>query len=155
MVSRKISDLTPRMQVVTNNFIAALQKAGLTWFFISCTYRSQIEQDAIYARGRLPLEEVNSLNIKAGMSLIIEEQNKNSITWVKQSIHTKREAVDFYIRKDGKYCNDLKVDMNKDNIPDWQEFGKIAKDCGLDWGGYWKTNKDYPHVQYPQEGGSV
>jgi len=29
----------------------------------------------------------------------------------------------------------------------WDMFGRIAKECGLEWGGSWKTLKDRPHVQ--------
>ena len=30
----------------------------------------------------------------------------------------------------------------------WDVFGKLAKQCGLEWGGGWKTFKDRPHVQW-------
>ncbi|MHB1000880.1 MAG: M15 family metallopeptidase [Armatimonadota bacterium] len=30
----------------------------------------------------------------------------------------------------------------------WDTFGRIAKQCGLEWGGAWKSFKDRPHVQY-------
>lgn len=30
----------------------------------------------------------------------------------------------------------------------WDTFGRIAKECGLEWGGSWKTFKDRPHVQW-------
>ena len=29
----------------------------------------------------------------------------------------------------------------------WDAFGKIAAQCGLEWGGSWKGFKDRPHVQ--------
>lgn len=149
MSSRKIEDLTPRMQVKINHFNKRLLEEGLSQFKISCTERLQIEQDALYSRGRNSLAYVNQMYAKAGLEPITAEMNKNKITWTKESVHTKKEAVDYYILKDGKYCNDLKVDIDKDNIPDWQEFGKIALECGLDWGGYWTPKKaDYPHVQW-------
>jgi peptidoglycan L-alanyl-D-glutamate endopeptidase CwlK len=27
-------------------------------------------------------------------------------------------------------------------------FGKIARECGLEWGGSWKSFPDKPHVQW-------
>ena len=147
MASRKIEDLTPRMQIKINQFIKRLVDEGLTSFKISCTYRNQIEQDALYSRGRNSLKYVNEMYAKAGLEPITSTMNKNKITWIKKSIHTDREAVDFFILKDGMYSNNLKEDIDKDNIPDWEEFGKIASECGLEWGGYWKK-QDYPHVQW-------
>jgi hypothetical protein len=84
-----------------------------------------------------------------GLPSITEERNRKPVTHTKLSIHTKREAVDFYVNKDGKYCDDLKVDINKNDIPDWEEFAKIATECGLQCGLYWKGDKcDPPHVQW-------
>jgi peptidoglycan L-alanyl-D-glutamate endopeptidase CwlK len=30
----------------------------------------------------------------------------------------------------------------------WDTFGKVAAQCGLEWGGSWKSLKDRPHVQW-------
>lgn len=32
----------------------------------------------------------------------------------------------------------------------WDVFGKIARECGLEWGGDFKTILDRPHVQWPK-----
>jgi len=149
MPSRKIEDLTPRMQIKIKMLNDKLKSANMEYFKMSCTYRSQEEQNALHARSRYALEYVNKMNDLAGLPHITDAQNKRPITWTKNSIHTKREAVDYYINKDGKYCDDLKVDIDMDGIQDWQEFGILANECGLDWGGYWKEGKaDYPHVQW-------
>jgi peptidoglycan LD-endopeptidase CwlK len=148
MASRDIKQLTPRMQIKIERLLDELAFAGMSYFKISCTYRSQEEQNALYARGRQSLDVVNNLNKQVNIPLITDEQNKHIITQLKHSVHTDKEAVDFYILKDGKYCDDLKVDINKDDIPDWDEFGALAAKCGLEWGGSWKTFKDYPHVQW-------
>lgn len=148
MASRKIEDLTPRMQEKVNQLMKLLADGGHDKFKISCTYRSQEEQNALYSRGRYALEYVNKMYAMAGLPPITKEMNMKPITWTKNSIHTKREAIDFYILKDGKYCEDLKVDVDDDGKPDWQEFGELTKQCGLDWGGYWTKTPDYPHVQW-------
>lgn len=30
----------------------------------------------------------------------------------------------------------------------WKLFGRIARECGLEWGGHWKKFPDRPHVQW-------
>lgn len=145
-MSRDIKDLSPRMQIKVITLEAALANAGLGHFKKSCTYRSQQEQNVIWKQGRASLIEVNAARETVNMAPLTEKQNKK-VTWRSVSIHTDREAVDYYVLKDGKYCEDLKVDIDKDDIPDWQEFGAIAESCGLEWGGRW-THPDYPHLQW-------
>lgn len=147
MASRKIKDLTPRMQEKVLHFERCLNEAGLSHFHKCCTFRSQAEQDALYIQGRKPLDDVNAAREAVGLAPITEEQNKRRVTWKKVSIHTEREAVDYFILKNGRYCDDLKADLDRDDIPDWEEFGRIAESCGLTWGGRWK-NRDYGHVQW-------
>jgi peptidoglycan LD-endopeptidase CwlK len=147
MASRKIEDLTPRMQEKIIHFEEELEKAVPGVFHRSCTYRSQAEQNALWKRGRCPLDEVNAAYKAVGMAPITAEENRHQVTWKTISDHTCREAVDYFILRDGKYCNDLKVDTDGDKIEDWQEFGRVANECGLEWGGNWKK-KDIPHVQW-------
>jgi peptidoglycan L-alanyl-D-glutamate endopeptidase CwlK len=147
MASRKIEDLTPRMQEKIRLFESELVQAGHTNFKRCCTYRSQAEQNALWKRGRYPLDVVNAAYKSVGMAPIAEAENKRPVTWRTISDHTAREAVDYYIEIAGIYCNDIKVDYDGDHIPDWQEFGKIAEKCGLEWGGNWRK-PDYPHVQW-------
>jgi len=129
MASRKIEDLTPRMQEKIVHFQAELEKAIPGAFRISCTYRSQEDQNELFGRGR-------------------NGDKRPKVTWTTLSVHTSREAVDFFIQREGKYCNDLKIDTDGDKIEDWQEFGKIAATCGLEWGGTWPRHPDFPHVQW-------
>lgn len=146
MASRDIQDLTPRMQCKIIAFEGALANAGLSHFKRCCTYRSQNEQNVLHMQGRKNLVEVNLARHCIGLPPIGPAQNKK-VTWTTVSIHTKREAVDYYVNLNGKYCDDLKVDVDQDDIPDWKEFGKIAAACGLEWGGTWEK-PDYPHVQW-------
>lgn len=146
MRSREIKELTPRMQLKIVIFETHLASQKLGHFKRSCTYRSQAEQNVLWKQGRVPLVEVNISRASIGLAAITEKQNKK-VTWRSSSIHTDREAVDYFILKDGKYCEDLKVDIDQDDIPDWQEFGAIAESCGLEWGGRW-AKPDYPHVQW-------
>ena len=147
MASRKIEDLTPRMQEKIRLLEERLEAAVPGVFKRSCTYRSQPEQNALWERGRYPLAAVNKTYQAAGLAPITEEENKHRVTWKVLSVHTDHEAVDYFINREGKYCTDIKVDTDGDHIPDWEEFGRIAGECGLEWGGRWKK-ADIPHVQW-------
>lgn len=149
MASRKLEDLTPRMQQKILLFEAQLEKEGLH-FHRSCTLRTHEEQSALWMRGRHPIETVNSAYKTAGMAPITEDENKRPVTWVKKSVHESGEAVDYYQEVKGRASYDLKVDSDFDNIPDWKEFVKIAQMCGLEAGGAW-DKKDWPHVQFKEE----
>lgn len=129
MASRAIEDLTPRMQEKIRRFEICLEAGIPGTFKRSCTYRSQVEQNELFRHGR-------------------NGDKRPKITWTTLSVHTSREAVDYFIEREGKYCNDLKVDTDGDKIEDWQEFGKIAETCGLEWGGKFRNKPDYPHVQW-------
>ncbi len=149
MASRKIEDLTPRMQEKIRIFEKRLETAVPGVFKRSCTYRSQQEQNALWKRGRCALAIVNEAYLAAGLAPITEAENRRPVTWTVLSNHTAREAVDYFIQRDGKYCTDIKVDTDGDNVEDWEEFCRIAAECGLEWGGTWKK-RDIPHVQWGQ-----
>ncbi len=127
MSSRDYKELLPEMQLLFLNFDAAMKEAGIP-YNITCTYRSQEEQDALYEQGRS----------KPGAI----------VTWTHKSLHIQRKAFDIVILKDKKPTWDLKVDVNDDQIPDYAEAGAIGERCGLEWGGSWTAKKkDYPHFQ--------
>ena len=86
-------------------------------FVITCGYRSQAEQDRLYAQGRTT----------AG----------RKVTWTRHSKHTQRIAVDVAILKNGKITW---------KPEDYFELGQLAQKIGLEWGGSWKV-KDYCHLQ--------
>ena len=66
MPSRKIEDLHPDLQPLCREFLRQCERAGLD-ILITCTYRSNQEQDQLYAQGRgEPGPRVT--NAKAGQS---------------------------------------------------------------------------------------
>lgn len=153
MASRRTEDLCQEMQAIIPAFEADLELVVPGVFKRSCTFRSPVEQKALYMRGRNSLPVVNDAYGKAGMAPITEQENQQEVTWTLESKHTiekdgkpASEAVDYFIQRDGKYCNDLKVDTDGDEMADWDEFGVIAARHGLVWGGTWKK-KDIPHVE--------
>lgn len=148
MASKAIAELTPRTQDLIKAFEARLAEEGLK-FKRTCTYRSQPEQDALWSRGRKPYWAVVQAYKWAGLPAPSLAEASQKVTWTRTSVHTLREAVDYCI--DGKTPFDLKADIDDDDIPDWQEFGEIAKECGLEWGGDWGKG-DFCHVQLTTEG---
>jgi len=156
MASRQISDLALDLQPLATEWVRRCEAKGIK-VLITCTARSYQEQLALYAQGRNPLEFTNSLRKKAGLAPITEKENKSKVTWTMNSKHItnlldddknndKSLAWDFVIL-DGKTAKwDIKVDVNKNKISDYEEAGKIAEELGLEWGGRWKS-PDAPHIQ--------
>jgi peptidoglycan L-alanyl-D-glutamate endopeptidase CwlK len=87
-------------------------------YMITCTYRSQEEQDRLYAQGRTAPGVV--------------------VTWAKHSRHTDREAFDIAILKNGKISW---------RTEDYKRPAEIGEEVGLSAGGHWKTNRDWPHFE--------
>lgn len=88
-------------------------------------YRDPAKQAALYAQGRYG-------------------DKRPRVTWAKpgKSPHEYRLAADF--------CFDGAPDPYQG---DWALFGRLVKEAGLEWGGYWSTypifKRDRPHVQMP------
>lgn len=126
MASRKISDCTEQLQL-------AWQKAVIIWElkhpdlipFITCSYRSPQEQDALYAQGRTK-KGIIVTNAKAGQS------KHNSLP---------SKAFDMAFKK-----SDGSVEWG---LSYYKEFAGIVKkiDPGITWGGDWKSIKDNPHFE--------
>lgn len=100
---------------------------------LTCTYRSQAEQDALYAQGRTT--------------------SGPKVTWTRSSRHSlllngkpASGAFDIAILSNGKPTWALKVDVNLNNKSDYEEAGVIGEKLKLVWGGRWKS-PDFPHFQ--------
>jgi peptidoglycan LD-endopeptidase CwlK len=117
MASRKVEDLTPEMQFKYALFHDEMDKAGLN-YILTCTYRSQAEQDALYAQGRT----------KTG----------KKVTWTRHSKHNDRKAFDIAMLINGKISW---------NTADYLKAGEIGQKVGLEWGGSWIKTKDFPHFE--------
>lgn len=118
--SRKLEDLTPEVMAMAKEFIKRCNAAGID-VLITSTYRNAESQNAIYAQGRTtPGSKVT--NARAG-----------------ESYHNYRIAFDFVPIVSGKAMwNDLAA---------FKRCGAIAKECGLDWAGDWKSFKEMAHCQ--------
>jgi peptidoglycan LD-endopeptidase CwlK len=106
-MSRSIMDLILPMQDKFEAFSAKMDELDID-FIVTCTYRSQEEQNALYAQGRTTPGKV--------------------VTWTKNSRHTQRDAFDIAILKNGKITWD---------DSDYLTAGNIGESVGLVWGGRW------------------
>lgn len=118
---KEINLLLPKVQAMTNQFLSKCTEQGIR-VGITSTYRSDDEQNALYAQGRTKPGNVVT-NAKAG-----------------QSMHNWKCAIDFCPITNGNYNWNDKALFTK--------VGNIGKSCGFEWGGDWASFLDLPHLQY-------
>lgn len=111
--------LDPQFAIKLNAFEAALSRAGLR-VKRTCGYRSITEQNRLYAKGRTTAGP-KVTNARGGYS------------W-----HNYGLAADYAFVVGGQLTW----------AGPWKQFGKIARQCGLEWGGDFKSFLDRPHVQW-------
>jgi len=156
MASRDIKDCCPELQEKYLDFFNKMEFAGIT-FALTSTSRNIVEQMALFVQGRLDFLDVNRFRWIANLPMLKDPGENKIVTWTLKSEHVTNlfdpdlnndcsRAFDIAILKEGKITWDLKVSVNKNEIPDYEEAGVIGEQCGLVWGGRWKK-PDYPHFQ--------
>ena len=131
MSSRKLTDLHPQMQPIMTRFLANARAAGID-LLVTCTYRSNEEQAALYAIGRTKPGRIVT-NAKPGRST-----HNNTLNGKPAAL-----AVDVVPLRDGK-------PVWSASDPVWKRVGEIGEKVGLEWAGRWTTFREYPHFQHPQ-----
>lgn len=163
MFSRDLNDLTKVARSGYEKFKTKMDAAGIP-FIVTCTVRKYEAQFALYAQGRMALDEVNKLRKQLGWAPIGTKQNK-IVTWTIYSSHLpvtalkaaqglaefsdigKSEAFDIVIMRDRKTPTwEPKEDINDNEIPDYLEAALIGQKCGLVPGAFWK-DADLCHYQ--------
>ncbi len=86
--------------------------------------RTQKQQDDLYAQGRTKPGKV--------------------VTWTRNSNHLDGRAVDVMVIKNGKPTWDPK---------EYKALERASKAAGLNWGGNFKKNKDWGHIELPKASG--
>jgi peptidoglycan LD-endopeptidase CwlK len=104
MSDRKVEDLAPAMQTACKSWMEGLSAQGID-FIITCTLRTQEEQNALYAQGRTIPGHI--------------------VTWTLHSKHLTGEAFDFVIMFNGK------PDWNMAHRDLWDKAVEIGKSLGL------------------------
>lgn len=155
-MSRNLTDLDPQLYDLYVEFNYKMGHAGLI-HVVTSTSRSILEQMALYTQGRLLVGDVNLYRHAAGLLPISLAENK-VVTWTLNSKHVtnmfdkdlnndKARAFDIAIlNKAGQVVWDLKVNVNENDLPDYEEAGKIGESLGLKWGGRFQ-NPDPPHYE--------
>ena len=110
--------LRPELTAKLDMFEKKLAQAGIK-VIMTCGYRSSTEQNGLYAKGRTAPGSIVT-NAKGGYS------------W-----HNFGLAADYAFVVNGKVTC----------AGPWSKFGSIARSCGLEWGGDFKSICDRPHVQ--------
>ena len=161
---RKISDLVTEAQPAYVSAKKECEEKGLL-IVETCIRRTLEEHVALYAQGRESYAEIIKLREVAGLWKIDEATAGRKVTWTFLSTHLaeyalpknhpdygKVLAVDFALRvhtnRRSKLHWNIKMDVNDNEIPDYEEVGKIFEKHGFIWGGRWKT-PDMPHIQWP------
>ena len=133
MASRDIKDLHPRLQPIAQRFLQEAHAAGMDPL-ITCTYRSNAEQETLYAQGRTAPGKIVT-NARAG-------QSKHNHT---EAGKPAALAFDIVPLVAGKPCW-------QPTHPHWNALGQLGKRLGLEWAGEWRTFREYPHFQLPDAG---
>ncbi|KMT21495.1 peptidoglycan-binding protein [Clostridium cylindrosporum] len=120
-MSKDISLLNSYVKSLAEKFLSKCKEEGLDVIIIQ-TLRSIDEQDTLYSQGRSKPGSIVT-NAKGGYSM-----------------HNYGLAFDIAIKKNGSIVwEDEKL---------YYKAGKIGESLGLEWGGSWKSFKDYPHFQW-------
>lgn len=143
MASRRIMDLAPRVRTKVLQAMAAWEAAGLD-VLVTCTYRSNEEQDALYAQGRTTPGRIVT-HARAG-------QSKHN--WLEDG-KPAALAVDIVPLRSGKLVwgtsgngiDDDPADDDKDDLELWERVALIAEACGLRWAGRWVKWREYAHFE--------
>ena len=162
MADRDRNNLTPWMQDKLCEFEVEAGRAGIP-FIITNISRHFHEQVALFAQGRFPLREINILRKKAGMYLVGPEEGLKIVTWTLYSSHIidlgdadpgndKSRAFDVALKRvvDKGVHWDIKMNVNNNDIPDYEELARIGEKLGLVAGARFNS-PDFPHFQQPED----
>ncbi len=119
-MGRGIDRLHPELVPLCREFVRRCREAGLN-VHVTETFRTQAEQDAIYAQGRT----------KPGGIISNAPYPKSPHCW--------GVAFDF--------CRNVRGREYDDSDGFFAKCGAVGKELGLTWGGDWKRFVDKPHLE--------
>lgn len=117
MPSRDPKLLKPEVYALYLKFDEKMKAEGID-YILTCTVRTQQEQDDLWEIGRS----------KPGVM----------VTWTRKSKHITGEAFDIAVKKYGK------ISWDKD---DYIRPAEIGREVGLFPGAFFARHKDYPHFE--------
>ncbi len=123
--TKALTDVHPELRLRVMMLIKLLH-ANQLYFGAFMGMRTIGEQEALFAQGRtIPGKIVT--------------QARGGQSW-----HNFGLAVDMVEDGDPTRAG---IQWSWANNKDYLRIGMFAQMCGLEWGGFWKSFKDYPHVQ--------
>ncbi|MEK3995622.1 M15 family metallopeptidase [Psychrobacillus sp. FSL K6-2365] len=129
----RIGAVHPSLKEYTIELIKRCYKEGIL-VQISSGFRSNEDQAYIYGQGRPSY--IWKGKVYGSKGSIVSNAPPGT------SIHNYGLAIDYFL---------VSEDGNKSlwTVNDkWKRVAAIAKSMGFEWGGDWKSLKDYPHLQY-------
>jgi peptidoglycan LD-endopeptidase CwlK len=141
--SRKITDCHPVLQPLVQQFLSNCMRAGLD-VLITCTWRSNAEQDALYAQGRTkPGARVT--NARAGQSAHNFMLNGLPASLAIDVVPLRNGKPVWGLSGDG--VDENPADDERDDLELWQKVRKAAEDAGLVSASRWTSFKEWPHFE--------
>lgn len=128
MPSRSLDHLHPDFAPLVRGFLDECKMRGLD-VLVTCTWRSDKEQDALYQQGRTTAGKIVT-NAKAGQS-----KHNFMIDGLPAS-----KAIDIVPLENGKPQWDS-------SDPIWEVVGELGEAHGMEWSGRWTKFREYPHFQ--------
>lgn len=129
----RIGAVHPSLKEYTIELIKRCYIEGI-YVQISSGLRTNEDQAYIYGLGR-PNYLWNGKKYGSKGSIVSNAQPGNSI-------HNYGLAIDYFLVSDDGSKSLWTVNEK------WRRVAAIAKSMGFEWGGDWKSFKDYPHLQY-------
>ncbi len=163
MMSRLLEGLTPETRMKAGKAIARLRREGVP-HVVTCGFRTEAEQYALWCQGRKPLAEVNEARVKVGMYRLSEKENTYTVTNANgkrvseggtgRSAHQTGKALDVVPLDNGRAVWPPHADSR------WKQIAAAFIEQGFTWGGDWNGDGrtkldgddsedmvDYPHYQ--------
>ena len=143
-MSRSLNDLHPDAFQLVENFLARVDNLGID-LLVTCTFRSDAEQELLYAQGRTAPGKIVTW-ARAG------ESKHNSML----NGRPASRAIDVVPLRHGKCVwgtsgnglDDDPTDDERDDLELWLRVAACGKLAGLQWAGEWPKNKrEFPHFQ--------
>lgn len=131
MSDRNLDHLHPLLEPICREFLRQCEYEKLN-VFVTFTWRSAEEQDALYAQGRT----------KTG-KIVTRATSKNSKHCFILNGKPASKAFDIAIKDDAG-----KIIENGDH-PFYEKAGEIGESLDLIWGGRWRSIKDASHFEIP------
>jgi hypothetical protein len=140
---KKLAELSSVAQPVFKEFLNLLDAAlGDDRYVVFEGRRSPAVQEAYYAQGREPLEDVNKKRAAAGLYLLRSERDNYVITWTLKSKHIDGLAMDV-VPTDGAGNPTWDLAHYRNTFETIRDCGKrTGLICGADW-----NPPDWPHFQ--------